>query len=175
MPDYLDKKTLYTAILKYKVAQSDAAGRGAEPPRMPDAIGSSIMLLCSELSRRSNFANYPFIDEMVEDAIEDCVKAVEVFDPDKSDNAFGYLSITAYYAFLRRIDKEKRLLYMKYKHAESLIPIVESGGLDGDETSPLADVLENEFMINLVRSMDEKKSPDYVKKVNPSVWKKKKK
>lgn len=168
-PNYVDKQALYTAIVKYKTLQLEAAEQGKPAPRMPDSIGSVILKMSQRMALRKNFSGYPFIDEMVDDAISDCVSAVEVFDPDKSQNPFGYLAITIYYAFLRRIQKEKKGLYTKYKMAESMLPDVEYQMMGSGETSPLADILTNEYMVSLAQKMETEQPKNEVK----TVWKKK--
>jgi len=77
------------------------------------------MKIAENLSHKPNFLSYTFRDEMVADAIENCVMYVDNFDPGKSSNPFAYFTQITYYAFLRRIQKEKKQLYVKYKATES--------------------------------------------------------
>lgn len=167
---YIDKKTLYTLIVKYKTQKQDAIDEGKPVPRMPDDIGMAIIDMATRMGTKSNFSGYTFIDEMISDAIEDGVKAIEAFDPDKTDNPFGYLAITIYYAFIRRIQKEKRNLYTKYKVAENMLPDVEFQMMGSDETSPLTDILNNPYMSSLA---DKIENEDKAKPVIKTVWKKK--
>jgi DNA-directed RNA polymerase specialized sigma subunit len=167
--NYVDNKTLYTAIVKYKTLQQDALESGSPPPRMPDTIGLAIMEMSRRMATKSNFSGYSFREDMVSDAIENGVSAIESFNPDKSDNPFGYLAITIYYAFLRRIQKEKRNLYTKYKVAENMIPDVEFQMLGSGETSPLLDVVTNPYMVSLAEKFEQTEADKTVK----TVWKKK--
>lgn len=169
--NYVDKKALYTAIVKYKTLQQDAITDGKPPPRMPDSIGRIIIDMSERMAMRKNFSGYSFKEDMISDAIADCVSAIEVFDPDRSDNPFGYLAITIYYAFIRRIQKEKKGLYAKYKVAENMLPDVEYQMMGSGETSPLNDILTNEYMMALAVKMEATTPSTEVK----TVWKRKKK
>tara|TARA_Y100000758_G_C15806623_1_gene332910 strand:- start:158 stop:592 length:435 start_codon:yes stop_codon:yes gene_type:complete len=73
------------------------------------------MLIAERLSHRPNFMNYAFREDMISDGIENCLQYVNNFDPEKSSNPFAYFTQIIYYAFLRRIQKEKKQLYIKYK------------------------------------------------------------
>ena len=73
------------------------------------------MKIAERLSHRPNFINYAFREEMVSDGIENCVMYASNFNPEKSSNPFAYFTQIIYYAFLRRIEKEKKQLYIKYK------------------------------------------------------------
>ncbi len=167
--NYVDKQVLYTAIVKYKTLQQECADQGKPPPRMPDSIGQMIITMSERMALRKNFSGYPFLDDMVSDAISDCVSAIEVFDPDRTQNPFGYLAITIYYAFIRRIQKEKKGLYAKYKIAESMLPDVEYQMMGSGEASPLNDILTNEYMVALAQKMETQVPKPEIK----TVWKKK--
>ena len=173
MANYVEKKQLYDLIVDYKRRQAAADAAGKPRPRMPDSIGAVILRMCRGMASRYNFSGYPFIDEMVDDAIENCINAVEQFNPDESDNAFAYLSITIFYAFLRRIDREKKALIGKYKLAVSMIPQVSAAMHGSDAASPRADMLENEYLINLVKSHEAKVAANKAgEKVDSTSWKK---
>lgn len=96
--------------------------------RIPDYIGICISAICNKMATRPNFSGYTFKEEMVGDAIENCLEAVNNFDSQKSMersrsgsvNAFGYFSWIAWNAFIRRIAKEKKEIYIKYKNMQNL-------------------------------------------------------
>jgi len=67
--------------------------------------------------------NYMFRDDMISDGIENCVQYIHNFDPEKSKNPFAYFTQIIHYAFLRRIQKEKKQLEIKTK-------IIEKTGYD---------------------------------------------
>ena len=92
---------------------------GREKPPITEYIGECFLLIAERLSMRANFINYPFREEMVGDAIENCLMYASNFDPTKSKNPFSYFTQIIYYAFLRRIQKEKKQNYIKYRIIES--------------------------------------------------------
>lgn len=92
-----------------------------EIPRIPDAVGEAIYMISHKLSNSPNFSNYPFKDEMIGDAIENCLKVIDNFDPEKSNNPFAYFTQIAYWAFVRKIKKEQKYLYIKYKSIENFL------------------------------------------------------
>lgn len=112
---YVDNAKLYENLKKWIYAKREAVAEGKEPPRLPDAIGKDIVAIAQRFATRKNFSMYPFVDDMVSDAVENCIRYIDNFDPDNYDNPFSYFTQTTYYAFIRRIQKEKRVLYVKYK------------------------------------------------------------
>ena len=87
-------------------------------PRVPDYIGECFIKIATHLSYKPNFINYTFRDDMIADGVENCLQYIDNFDPAKSKNPFAYFTQIIYYAFLRRIQKEKKQLYVKYKAME---------------------------------------------------------
>jgi hypothetical protein len=116
--NYVDNDEFFKAILAYRKAIRKAKRLKLEKPRIPDYIGKCFMLIAENMSHKYNFLSYTFRDEMVGDAIEDCVNCVENFDPTKGKNPFAYFSQVCYWAFLHRINREKTQLYVKYKSTE---------------------------------------------------------
>lgn len=104
-----------------------------------DYIGHCIMEICTNLAKLANFCNYTYKDEMISDAIENCVKACKNFDPEKSSNAFGYFTQIASWAFIRRIQKEKKqtekkmLLLSSHKALSEIISKQFDDGMPGSE------------------------------------------
>ena len=84
-------------------------------PQIPDEIGICIQKIANKLANRPNFSKYIFRDEMIADAIENCLTYINNFNPEKSTNPFGYFTQISWFAFIRRIEKEKGYLYTKYK------------------------------------------------------------
>jgi hypothetical protein len=115
---YVDNKKLYNSIVEYKAHCNLAARKKQEKPQIPNYIGECIMKIAEGLSHRPNFINYSFRDEMIADGIENCVSYFDNFDPSKSNNPFAYFTQIIYYAFLRRILKEKKHMYIKHKAME---------------------------------------------------------
>ena len=115
---YVDNKRFYAEMLRYRDNREAALKEGKTPPRVPNYIGDCIMRIAYKLSNKPNFINYPFKEEMIGDGIENCIMYVNNFNPDKSTNPFAYFTQIIYYAYLRRIEKEKKALYTKYKATE---------------------------------------------------------
>jgi len=111
---YVNNKDFYEAIIAYKNKLNESPDA-----RIPNYIGECIMKICERLSTRPNFIGFSFRDEMISDAIENCVYAVPLFNPEKTNNPFAYFTQIAWNAFLRRIAKEKKEQYTKYKNMEN--------------------------------------------------------
>jgi hypothetical protein len=100
---------------------------------IPNYIGECWMKIAEGLSHKPNFINYPHREEMIGDGIENCLMYFDNFNPDKSKNAFAYFTQIIYYAFLRRIQKEKKQLYVKYKATEMVGVLDEFELLEGED------------------------------------------
>jgi hypothetical protein len=118
---YVDNKRLNLEMIKYVEAYKEAKERGLETPRASNYIGECIWLIANRLSTNRNFIGYTYREEMIGDAIENCLRYIHNFNPEKSTNPFAYFTQIMYYAFLRRIDKEKKQTYIKYKSMENSI------------------------------------------------------
>ena len=120
---YVDNKKFLEAIIKYKEKVDIAEAKGLAKPRVNNYIGSCLLKIATHLSYPPNFINYMYKDDMVCDGIENCIQYIDNFDPTKSRNPFAYFTQIVYYAFLRRIAKEKRQMDIKDK-------ILEKSGYD---------------------------------------------
>ena len=109
---YIDNKKFYTEMIKMKESQIDGKCE------INDYIGQCFLDIANGLSNRPNFINYTFKEDMVFDGVENCIRYCHNFDPDKSKNPFSYFTQIVYYAFLRRIEKEKKQSYNKFKMTE---------------------------------------------------------
>ena len=118
---YVDNKRLYAEMIKYIRQYNEAKEEGREPPRASNYIGECIWMIANRLSTNRNFIGYTYREEMIGDAIENCLRYLHNFNPDKSTNPFAYFTQIMYYAFLRRIEKEKKQSYIKYKTMENSI------------------------------------------------------
>jgi hypothetical protein len=115
---YVNNKDLYAAMVEFKNLVNEAKETGKQNPRIPHYVGESIMKIATHLAYRPNFANYTFREEMISDGIENCLLYINNFDPAKSQNPFAYFTQIIYFAFIRRIQKEKKHLYTKYAAIE---------------------------------------------------------
>ncbi len=116
---YIDNKEFYAHISEYKKLVVEAQNTNTELPRVTEYLGKCFLMIAKNLARRPNFANYPYKDEMISDGIENCILYINNFDPEKSTNPFAYFTQIIYFAFLRRIHREKKQLYIKHKSFES--------------------------------------------------------
>jgi DNA-directed RNA polymerase specialized sigma24 family protein len=115
---YVDNKKFLEALKEYRQTVQDAEASGLEKPRIPEYIGSCFLLIAQRLTYRPNFMNYTYKEDMISDGIENCLAYIHNFNPDKSNNPFAYFTQIIYYAYIRRIQKEKRQTYIKYKATE---------------------------------------------------------
>ena len=115
---YDNKKEFLAAIIAYKDQIALAEIQGKPKPVIPRYIGECCLKIANHLSFKPNFVNYMFKDDMVCDGIENCVQYINNFNPEKSSNPFAYFTQIIHYAFLRRIQKEKKQLEIKSKILE---------------------------------------------------------
>lgn len=116
---YIDNKEFFAEMVEWKTLVNSAEESGDPKPPVTEYIGQCFLLIAERLSTRPNFVNYPFRDEMVGDAIENCLMYASNFDPEKSKNPFAYFTQITYYAFLRIIQREKKQDTIKYKLMEA--------------------------------------------------------
>lgn len=117
---YVDNIKFLEAMTEYKNALKDAEESGQDTPIVPDYIGECLMKISTKLSYSPNFINYSYRDDMVLDGIENCLQYIHNFDPNKSKNPFAYFTQIVWYAFLRRIAKEKKQSYIKGKMIQEI-------------------------------------------------------
>ena len=129
---YIDNVHFFQEMVAYNEKIQAAKDSGEKRPRIPEYVGKCFMMIAENLSHKPNFSSYTFREEMVSDAIENCVLYASNFNPQKSSNPFAYFTQIVYYAFLRRIQREKKQLYVKYKSAEMSGVIDEFHQLDDD-------------------------------------------
>jgi len=131
---YLDNKEFLRALMEYKASVAKAKENDLPKPRVNNYIGECFLKIATHLSYRPNFINYMYRDDMICDGIENCIQYVDNFDPEKSNNPFAYFTQIVYFAFLRRIAKEKRQMDIKDK-------LIEKSGFeevftsDGDDSN----------------------------------------
>lgn len=110
---YVNNAEMLEAIKQYKADLKEARDSGTEEPRIPEYLGECILKIATRLSHKYNFINYSYRDDMILDGIENCIQCMNSFDPNKSSNPFSYFTQVIYFAFLRRIAKEKKQSYIK--------------------------------------------------------------
>jgi hypothetical protein len=115
MAHYVNNKDFLDALIKYRDSVELAKQEGRPKPILSNYIGDCILKIATHLSYKPNFINYSYRDDMILDGIENCIQYIDNFNPDKSSNPFAYFTQIIYYAFLRRIAKEKKQAYIKGK------------------------------------------------------------
>jgi len=112
---YVDNEKFLVVMSDYREEYLQAKDNDTELPVIPDYAGECFLKIAERLSHRPNFINYAFREEMVSDGIENCVMYAGNFNPEKSTNPFAYFTQIIYYAFIRRIQKEKKQTLVKQK------------------------------------------------------------
>ena len=120
---YVNNKQLLEALIVYRAKVDTAKENDLPKPRITNYLGECFLKIATHLSYKPNFVNYMFREDMISDGIENCVQYIHNFDPEKSRNPFAYFTQIIHYAFLRRIQKEKKQLEIKTK-------IIEKSGYD---------------------------------------------
>ena len=112
---YVNNKEFLEAMKAYRKSVNKAKREKKEKPPVTNYIGSCFLKIANHLSYRPNFINYTFRDDMISDGIENCLQYLDNFNPAKSNNPFAYFTQIIYYAFIRRIQKEKKQTTIKHK------------------------------------------------------------
>lgn len=162
---YVDNKKFYDAIVQYRASIADALLHNKPRPRIPEYIGECIFMIANRLATKPNFANYSYKEDMVADGIENCICYIDNFDPAKSDNPFAYFTQIIYFAFLRRLQKEKKQSYIKHKSLENA-SIYHTTFTPDDEDG---------VDINIDSSLDYQSIHDFIKNFEDDLEKKKQK
>jgi len=158
---YVDNKKLYAEMQEYLAAVKEAEESGDDKPRIPEYIGECLLKISTRLSTKPNFINYTYRDEMISDGIENCVNYIGNFNPEKSTNPFAYFTQIIYYAFLRRIQREKKQLYIKHKSLERSLVFDElashsEGESKGDQGAYIN--LHTPYMTDFVENFERKEA-----------------
>ena len=134
---YVNNKDFLAALEVYAAAVERAKLNDEPKPQIPKYIGECFLKIANHLSYKPNFVNYMFKDDMICDGIENCVRYIHNFNPEKSKNPFAYFTQTIYYAFLRRIQQEKKQLEIKNKILEktNFDEVFDSNDLDSSNYS----------------------------------------
>ena len=112
---YVNNKEFLLAMIAYKKSVNKAKRLKENKPPVPDYIGECFLKIANHLSFRPNFINYTYRDDMISDGIENCLQYLDNFNPKTSNNPFAYFTQIIYYAFVRRIQKEKKQVTIKHR------------------------------------------------------------
>lgn len=169
---YVNNREFSQAVVDYVTSVKKAASEGREPDRIPEYVGRCFLRIAEGLSHKPNFVRYTYREEMVMDAVENCIKAIMNYNIDAatrtgSPNAFAYFTQICYYAFLRRIMKEKKQQDIKFRY-------IEHAGIENFLSSPDDDItaiMQDVGFIETIKKRIEKvkdtdkKIKDFKKKV----------
>lgn len=150
---YVNNAHLYEAMVEYRAKCWEAEDAGDPKPQIPEYIGECLLKIAQRLATKPNFINYTYKEEMISDGIENCVNYLNNFNPDKSKNPFAYFTQIIYYAFLRRIQKEKKQLYIKHKQLENAMIMDELSDGEGGQWTPN---LNTDYMNDFVENFESK-------------------
>ena len=131
---YVNNKQFLEAMIEWREGCDEASNNGEPQPPVTNYIGECFLKIATHLSYRPNFINYTYRDEMISDGIENCLQYVKNFNPEKSHNPFAYFTQIIYYAFLRRITKEKKQTHVRNKIIEN-VQYESWTTMEGDDTA----------------------------------------
>jgi hypothetical protein len=156
--NYIDNKQLFAAMVEYKTAvneykrQKELYGTpNIDKPKVTNYIGQCLLLIADNLGTKPNFSSYSYLGEMKSDGIENCLKYIDNFDPEKSKNPFAYFTTIIYYAFLRRIATEKKEQYVKYKNLELFLISNQLANFSSNDSS----FIDNDITNNIIKNYEE--------------------
>ena len=160
---YVDNKEFLAAMIDWKESIREAESEGDEIPPITEYIGECFYKIATHLSYRPNFINYTYREEMIGDGIENCIQYAKNFDPEKSKNPFAYFTQIIYYAFLRRISKEKKQQSIKQK-------MIDNDTLKTHETMDFDDeVYDNTYIDFLKDNLPQEEFPKKKKKTKRGI------
>jgi len=161
---YVNNADFSQAVVEYVTKVNEEKDKGNNPPVVPDYIAQCFLRIAEGLSHKHNFIRYTYREEMVMDAVENCLKAIYNYNLAHATrtgkpNAFAYFTQITWYAFLRRIAKEKKQQDVKMKYLAKASPEDFIEGFDGEtpglqEVTSYVDLLRDR--IDRVKDQDTK-------------------
>ena len=118
---YVDNEKFLAALIERKKQVANCDAEGKEHPQISDYIGKCVYDICNNSSFRPRFIKYSYRQELVMDAVENCLLKINNFDPKKGENPFAYFTQIAFFAFFRRINTERKESYIKAKLVEGML------------------------------------------------------
>ena len=139
---YVDNKKFLEAMIIHKEKVYNAKENNKTKPDVTNYIGECFLKIANHLSYRPNFINYTYRDDMISDGIENCLQYMNNFNPEKSTNPFAYFTQIIYYAFIRRIQKEKKQTLVKQKLIQNAGVENIMDQLEGDDSQYRSQMLD---------------------------------
>jgi hypothetical protein len=138
-PHYVDNKKFGKALEEYAENVNKAKAENKPIPIVPNYIADCFLKISEGLSHKVNFIRYTYREEMVMDAVENCLRAITNYNPNAAtrtgtQNAFSYFTQICFFAFLRRIEKEKKQQDIKFKFIEQCGIEEFIANIEGDDT-----------------------------------------
>lgn len=159
--NYVNNPDLLAALIEYKKKCQEAEDQGDDPPKVPDYIGNCIYQIANRLATKPNFSGYTYKEDMVMDGIENCLLYIGNFDPNKSSNPFAYFTQIIWFAFLRRIQKEKKQMYIRFKSSHSMVSM---GGTYQSDEVQLHLNTNVDYINNFIQDYEDKLAKNKIKK-----------
>ena len=170
-PHYVNNAEFSAAVVAYVKDANEAKANNRTKPIIPDYVARCFLKIAEGLSHKANFVRYTYREEMVMDAVENCLKAIENYNLETATrtgkpNAFAYFTQIAWYAFLRRIQKEKKQQDIKLKYlSESGLELLVSEEIDNDNASKQTQAFVDELRLRIDTVKDQDtKFTEYAKK-----------
>jgi len=161
-PHYVNNREFSYAVVDYVKSVNEAEARGETIPKVTDYIATCFMKISEGLSHRPNFVRYTYRDEMVMDAVENCLRAIRNYNIDTATrtgnpNAFSYFTQICFFAFIRRITKEKKQQDIKHRFIERMgVEDFMDMGMDAQAASDTrAYVDQLKSRIDVIKTKDE--------------------
>jgi len=174
---YVNNADFSQAVVDYVRVANKAKESETEIPKVPNYVAKCFLRIAEGLSHKSNFIRYTYREEMVMDAVENCLKAINNYDIEAATrtgkpNAFAYFTQITWYAFLRRIAKEKKQQEVKMKY-------LTASGIENFIINENGDDMSNQvaghFVDTLKTRIDRVKSIDNEIKIHTKIEKAKRK
>jgi len=167
--NYVNNKDLLNALIEYKKLSREAEDAGDSRPRVPDYIGTCIYQIATRLATKPNFSGYSYKEDMISDGIENCLLYIMNFNEEKSQNPFAYFTQIIWYAFLRRIAKEKKQMYIRFKSSQHMLA---TGGTYTGDGQDIHLNTAADYMNDFVQDFEDKLAKDKAKKKETEAVKK---
>lgn len=161
----VDNVAFYKELTDYLSFRKSEVEAGRDIPQIPDCIGSKIYMIADILSKKFYFIGYSYIEEMKMDAVINCIQYLDKFNPEKTNNPFSYFTQVCFYAFIRRIQSEKKQTYIKSQIVKNLGSFFEEltlheSDLDAEYHTTMGEILSSQGDENLEKLFGKKiKSP----------------
>ena len=160
---YVNNADFSYAVVEYVKTAESAKKGNKEVPKVTDYIATCFLKIAEGLSHKANFIRYTYREEIVMDAVENCLKAINNYNLEAATrtgkpNAFAYFTQITWFAFLRRIAKEKKQQEIKLKYlTQSGIENFISENENADEASTQ---VANSFVDSLRNRIEKVKTKD---------------